>query len=140
VIRALRYVWAAPTVLLVLPLGLLLWALRQARPLGWSWGVWEWEACEGSMLQNALYLGPAAVTLGWAVLWRRREYSETPQIALHERRHAAQALALGPLYLPAYLLFSILWGYQNNPMEVDARAHSSGPRSWPPDASTWSGL
>jgi len=44
-------------------------------------------------------------------------------LARHELRHCDQWLALGPLFIPVYILFRIYFGYRYNPLEVDAREY-----------------
>lgn len=41
----------------------------------------------------------------------------------HEHRHVRQWAALGPLFPVVYGLLLLMFGYRDNPLEVDARAH-----------------
>lgn len=122
VLRALGYIWSTPTVVLCLLLWLLpMWALRQLRPRRWRAGAWEWEVQPGSWFALR-YAGWAATTLGWAIFFSEGE-ADDPRVETHERRHVWQSLLLGPLYLPVYGLLWLLYGYEQHPMERDARAH-----------------
>jgi hypothetical protein len=117
-VKALGYVWSAPTVLLALLWLLPMWLCRQARPVRWRDGAWEWEVVKGSTW-HYFWLGWSGVTLGWAILFAAGE-SDVPRCAAHERVHVRQALWLGPFYLPVWLLLTALFGYRGNPMEKAA--------------------
>lgn len=115
------YLWAAPTVALVL-LGLVpLWAVGQLRPRRLRAGAWEWEVAPGTLFHRRYtQRGWAGTALAWLLLFSPGA-AEDARTARHERRHLWQALWLGPLYLPVYLALLGLYGYQRHPMEVDAR-------------------
>ncbi len=119
--KALLYLWAAPTVALVLPVLLALWALRQVRPDRLRDGAWEWEVIPGSWFHKRYTLrGWAGTALSWLILFSPGA-AEDKQTARHERRHVWQSLLLGPLYLPVYLFLLPWFGYERHPMETDAR-------------------
>jgi hypothetical protein len=123
VLRALGYIWSTPTVAICLVVWLLpLWALRQLRPARWRAGAWEWEVQPGSWMAER-YAAWAATTLGWAIFFAPG-WADDPRTATHERRHLWQSLCLGPLYLPAYGALWLLCGYEQHPMERDARAYA----------------
>jgi glutathione S-transferase len=70
----------------------------------------------------------AAFTLGAVVTYAREEGPRQVRLVRHERAHVMQTLALGPLFLPLYVLAS-LWElvrgnhpYLDNWFEVRARA------------------
>lgn len=49
---------------------------------------------------------------------------QSHKVYLHESRHDQQWQKLGVLFLPAYLLGLIGYGYHNNPFECDARDYA----------------
>jgi len=119
---ALGHLWAAPTTALGLLLALSTgarWLLcgrdghlvmaGTSRP--WRWWSSRW--------------GMAAVTIGAVTICAGRT---SARLFRHERRHQRQALILGPLYLPIYVLlcaYGPLHGghwYRDHPLELDARA------------------
>jgi hypothetical protein len=123
IVRALAYLWAAPTTLASLVVFLLpMWAVRQVRPAGWRAGAWEWTVKGGSRFWRCYARdgGWGATTLGWCILFANPE--DAVRLAVHERRHVAQNLVLGPLFMPLYALFWIVCGYDAHPLERDARA------------------
>src|SRR3990172_8769447 len=52
----------------------------------------------------------------------------------HERHHVRQSMVWGPLFVPAYLLLAIPYGYRRHPMEVGVATGPSSPgrRPFPP--------
>lgn len=59
-----------------------------------------------------------AMTIGFVVV------SAVPvegTLLAHERHHVRQYCALGPLFLPAYFMLAIPFGYRRHPMERRAR-------------------
>lgn len=114
-LRALGYLWSTPTVLLVMPLLLVLWALRQVDP----YALDHWQARRGTALER--WMGwRAAMTLGWVVVWRDTFWLSA-RLRQHEQRHIEQSLVLGPFYLPVYLMLLVWCGYAEHPMERAAR-------------------
>lgn len=94
-IRALQYVWSAPWGLVGLLVELLF------RALGWV------ELREG---REMVIKGPLAECLndrGWLAI-----------------TIVQQCLWFGPLMPIAYLVFLAIYGYRENPFEVDARKHA----------------
>lgn len=120
-LRFLGYCWAGPTTLLAVVLFLVpLWALRQMQPARWREGAWEWEIVLNSWWYRHWSLaGWWATTLGWVIFFSPGR-SDWPTCASHERVHVWQSLWLGPLYLPVWLVLTIIYGYRNNPLEVAA--------------------
>jgi len=119
----LGYPWAAPTTLACLVVFLLpMWALRQAQPGHWRDGAWEWTVTTGSRFWRwyARDGGWGATTLGWCILFATS--ADVVCLAVHERRHVAQNLVLGPLFMPWYALLWLVFGYERHPLERDARA------------------
>ncbi len=120
--RLLGYLWATPTTLAsVLGFLLPMWALQQLRPRCWRAGAWEWSVVEGSRFWRAYSLrGWSATTLGWCIFFSPLA-DRAENVAVHERRHVAQNLVLGPLFLPLYAALWLVFGYRQHPLEVDAR-------------------
>jgi hypothetical protein len=118
----LGYLWAAPTTLLSVVVFLLpMWALQQIRPRRWREGAWEWSVVAGSRFWRAYSLhGWSATTLGWCIFFSPLA-ERADNVARHERRHVAQNLVLGPLFLPLYALLWFAFGYLRHPLERDAR-------------------
>lgn len=121
VLELLGLLWASPWTMVGVALvhltgcqrriggGILLYDGASSRP--WRWWSRRW--------------GMAAVTIGALTICVGEP---SPALLRHERRHQRQAMVLGPLYLPAYLLLC-LWGpmtgrhwYRDHPLERDARA------------------
>jgi hypothetical protein len=79
-------------------------------------------------LQTGL-LGPGMVglTLGYGI-FLCKGYDANPQLISHECRHVHQYEVLGSIqeFLPVYLAQIAQFGYQNAPLEVDARAYETG--------------
>ncbi len=123
--RLAGYLWAAPTSVLGLAVGLL------ALP-GGRWrrvdGVLE---ASGGWLGRLLRLvpiggGAAAMAFGHVVLGR--DEAALARTRAHERVHVRQAERWGPFFVPAYLLIAG-WllvrrkhPYREHPFEVEARA------------------
>ena len=104
--RLLRYLWAAPYTLLGLLLGgvaMLCGATARRR-----YGVLE--ICGGGIGSRVARVpqpfGFSAMTLGHVILAVDR--SALAQLRLHEHVHVRQYERWGPLFLPAYLLSSLV--------------------------------
>lgn len=65
-------------------------------------------------------IGISAFTMGDCVVYM---VQPTPNLRVHEGRHIAQYHALGPLFLPVYFLLLMFFGYEEHPLEQDARQH-----------------
>jgi hypothetical protein len=124
--RTLRYLWAAPYTVPGLLLGAVAVAFgaRVARRQGVV------EVC-GGRIGDVLGRGPAglgfsAMTLGHVILAVDRSALE--QLRLHEQVHVRQYEWWGPLFVPAYLLASLVQHlrgrhpYRDNPFERQACA------------------
>jgi hypothetical protein len=126
--RALVYLWALPTTtvgLLFLPLAL---AGGGARVVD---GVLELHgAAIAFFLRRCTLLrgGASAMTLGHVVLGRDQRLLELTRP--HERVHVRQCERWGPLFIPAYLVASLLVlirggrPYEDNPFEREAYENS----------------
>ena len=67
-----------------------------------------------------------AITLWWATFYSvPKSYVDAhPAWRRHENRHKAQWVEQGTFkFLALYLIYTLRYGYTNNPFEVDARAH-----------------
>lgn len=137
-VRTLAYVWAAPTSLVGLALGLPALALG-ARP---RWVDGNVELCGGAFgrwWMSLPFLGRfGAITLGHVILAVGPEAMAACRA--HEQVHVRQCERWGPIFLPAYL-FSSLWqilrgrsAYAANHFERQAYAH---PPPLPERTPTW---
>jgi hypothetical protein len=86
-------------------------------------GVWIYVPEPGGLLERwfTRHPGVRAFTWGAIVFMRSELYTRHPPTLRHERRHFVQACWWGPL-LPLAYLIGMLWGYERNPFEVDARS------------------
>lgn len=118
--RTLAAIWAAPASLL----GLLFGVLGGGHP---RWdaehGVLVFEDTGGISRRLLRGIGAGANAIGQVVI---STYPQTPaRLLAHEAAHARQAERLGPLLLPAYVLFGARYGYRHNPLEAAARLAAS---------------
>lgn len=111
--QVLAWVWAAPSTLVGLVLGLLSGATPTVRD-----GVVVFSPVRGFVGAALAKGGFAATTLGHVVL-ARREPSAT--LMAHELVHTRQAERFGPFMGPLYYLLLIRYGYARHPMERAAR-------------------
>lgn len=111
--QALAWVWAAPSTLVGLVLGLLSGATPTPRD-----GVLVFSPVRGFVGAALAKGGFAATTMGHVVL-ARREPSEA--LMAHELVHTRQAERFGPFMGPLYYLLLIRYGYARHPMERAAR-------------------
>lgn len=129
--KAIRYAWAGTTTLALLPMLVLGWALKQVRPNGLRDGTWDWVLSENGWFLRTFYKKWAATTLGVVIVYHPHAW-DNARIRKHEQQHVAQAMRLGPFWLPLYGLASLailiacpsLHYYRDNPFEVDARRAS----------------
>lgn len=140
IVRALAYAWAAPCTAIGLALCLLYWPRR-----------WRWE--DGALVCTArrnLLPGAwvAAQTWGWLIVYRTDAARARVDTRVHELRHVRQTLILGPLFLVAYPLLSLLAGvlpdrhhYRDNLLEIDAQRAAAAARRlerrWQGTPATW---
>ncbi len=99
----------------------------------WGFGYYRLAWVESSPLACVFIRNPRAGW--WDRLWSRWGgnawvpfaicvQDNSPRVITHELRHVAQWEALGLLFPVAYGLCWVVFGYENNPFEVDARAMS----------------
>jgi hypothetical protein len=119
VLTALGFVWTLPNTLLGLVLGALTFQRPHLRdgavvfdrgPRGVTW-----------ILQR---VDRTAMTVGFVIV------SAVPvegSLLVHERHHIRQYMVWGPLFIPAYAVLAIGFGYRRHPMERAARRVAGEP-------------
>lgn len=107
--------WTLPNTLLGMVLGLLNGTIPRL-----EFGAVNFYMRSGVVRWVCERLGISAFTVGDCILYLREP---THNLRVHEGRHIAQYHALGPLFLPAYFLLLTCFGYQDHPLEQDARLH-----------------
>ena len=129
--RALIYLWALPTT----AVGLVFWPLGLLSRSGGARvvdGVLEIHGAAAEFFLKRctpLKGGASAMTLGHVVLGRTRELLDRTRA--HERVHVRQCERWGALFIPAYLIASLLvffrggHYYEDNPFEREA--YDTGP-------------
>lgn len=110
---ALGYLWASPSTLAGLLVGMVSGALPHVRD-----GVLVFAPVRGPVAWALARGGFAATTLGHIVVARRE-----PSAALmaHELMHTRQAERLGPFMGPLYWYLLARYGYARHPLEQSAR-------------------
>jgi hypothetical protein len=125
VTTSLRYVWASPVTVIGLVVALLTWISSGHLQvvdgvLEVSGGFASFALRRCTMLKG----GASAMTLGHVVLARNRQLLDATRA--HERVHVRQCERWGPLFLPAYLIGSLIAlsrggdFYFDNPFEREA--------------------
>lgn len=114
VLFTLGFVWALPTTAIGLVLGLLTFQVPRLHggalvfdrrgPRGLTWVLAKMHR--------------SAMTVGFVIV---AAVPVEGRLLEHERHHVRQSMAWGPLFLPAYLLLAIPYGYRRHPMERRAR-------------------
>jgi hypothetical protein len=123
--RVFIYLWAFPTTLIGLLFLPLTWigpggarivaGVLELHGPGIAWFLRRCVPIKG---------GASAMTLGHVVIARNQEALDRSRA--HERIHVRQCECWGPLFIPAYLLVSIMLtlqgrdGYRDNPFEREA--------------------
>jgi len=122
IVTAAKLVWASPWTLLGLGVGLLGLATGgRCRQRG---RVVEFYGGSVAWLLERAPIGPCAMTLGHTILGRSPEVLDMARE--HELVHVRQYERWGPLFIPLYLLASLLlWlqgkqAYRDNPFEREA--------------------
>jgi hypothetical protein len=116
---ALGFVWSLPNTLIGLALG----ALSFVRPR-LERGVLVFEGPPRGVTWILARMHRAAMTLGFVIL------SGVPvddRLLEHELAHVRQSMALGPFFIPVYVLLAIPFGYRRHPMERSARRAAGEP-------------
>lgn len=120
----LLYLWALPNTLI----GFVLGAVSFQRPR-LDAGVMVFDRAARGFLWLLPRFRRSAITFGHVVL---STHPVQGTLRAHERHHVCQYEAMGPLYLPAYLLVYPFTGYRRHPFEVAARAAEAVTPAGPP--------
>jgi hypothetical protein len=118
-VSALGFVWALPTTAVGVLLGLL--TFQRPRILA---GLLVFDRGPRGLSWLLARMRRTAMTVGFVIV------SAAPlegRLLQHERAHVRQAMVLGPLFIPAYLLLAIPFGYRRHPMERAARRSAGEP-------------
>jgi hypothetical protein len=118
-LTALGFVWTLPNTLI----GVVLGALSFVRPRVAS-GVLVFEGPPRGVTWILSKMHRAAMTVGFVIV--STEPVEGPLLA-HERAHVRQSMILGPLFIPAYFVLAVPFGYRRHPMERAARRAAGEP-------------
>jgi hypothetical protein len=113
VATALGFVWTLPNTALGVLLGLL--TFQRPRIHG---GALVFDRAPRGLTLLMSTLHRSAMTVGFVIL------SAVPlegTLLSHERYHIRQYMAWGPLFIPAYLLLAVPFGYRRHPFERAAR-------------------
>jgi len=114
ILFALGFIWALPTTIVGLGLGLL--TFQVPRIHGGAL-CFDRRGARGSTWVLAR-MHRTAMTLGFVMVSCIR-LDGSPLV--HERYHVRQSMIWGPLFIPAYLALAIPFGYRRHPMERGAR-------------------
>lgn len=72
--------------------------------------------------QILMLVGMVAITMPWKTVYLKRGYVAPDWLIRHETVHVQQIEQLGALkFTFLYLWYSLKYGYENNPFEVEAR-------------------
>jgi hypothetical protein len=112
-VRGVAYVWASPNTLLGLLLGL--FSFQRPRVVR---GVLLFDGEPRGFTRLLRVFRRSAITYGHVVLSNRPVEGG---LLAHELHHVWQYEALGPLYIPIYLLVWVFTGYRRHPFEMAAR-------------------
>lgn len=109
----LGFIWTLPNTLLGIIAGLLTFQAPSVRD-----GALIFDRAPRGLTAVLPRLGRSAMTVGFVIV------SAVPVegvLLAHERHHIRQYCGWGPLFIPAYLLLAIRYGYRRHPMELAAR-------------------
>jgi hypothetical protein len=115
----LGFIWSLPTTIV----GLLAGSLTFQRPRLHG-GALVFDRGPRGLTWLLSRMDRSAMTVGFVIV------SAVPvegRLLAHERAHIRQAMLLGPLFIPAYLLLAIPFGYRGHPMERAARRAAGEP-------------
>ncbi len=118
-ITAVGFVWTLPNTLLGVVLGLL--TFQRPRLAG---GALLFDRAPRGVTWILARMNRTAMTVGFVIL------SAEPLAATlltHERHHIRQYCLLGPLFIPAYFLLAIPFGYRRHPFELAAKRAAGEP-------------
>jgi hypothetical protein len=121
VATALGFVWTLPNT----AIGVLLGVFTFQRPRIHGGALVFDRGPRGlSWVMNRMHR--SAMTVGFVIL------SAVPldgTLLSHERHHIRQYMAWGPLFIPAYLVLAVPFGYRRHPFERAARRAAGEPES-----------
>jgi hypothetical protein len=118
-VTALGFVWSLPNTLI----GLVLGGLSFVRPRVTD-GVVIFEGPPRGVTWILSKMHRAAMTVGFVVVSNVRVDGS---LLVHERAHVRQSMVLGPLFIPAYVILAVPFGYRRHPMERAARRAAGEP-------------
>ena len=116
----LGYVWTLPNTLIGVVLGICTFQLPRLAP----GAVLIFDRAPRGLSWVMPRLHRVAVTVGFVIIAAR---PVTGALEAHERHHVRQFAAWGVLFLPAYVLLAVPYGYRRHPMEVAARRAAGEP-------------
>lgn len=114
----LGFVWTLPNTLVGLALGLFTFQVPRIQH-----GVILFDRGPRGLTSLLPRFGRTAMTVGFVILSARLLEG---RLLAHERHHVRQYLVWGPLFIPAYLLLALRYGYRRHPMELAAVRAAGG--------------
>ncbi len=116
---ALGFVWTLPNTVIGLVLGLL--TLQAPRLAG---GAIVFDRGPRGVTWLLQRMNRTAMTVGFVILGA---VPVQGTLLVHERHHISQYMWWGPLFIPAYFLLAIPYGYRRHPFERAARQAAGEP-------------
>ena len=110
----LGYLWTLPNTAIGVLLGVCTFQLPRLAP----GAVLVFDRAPRGLSWLMPRLHRVAVTVGFVIIAAQ---PVTGRLEAHERQHVRQCSVWGPLFLPAYFLLAVPYGYRRHPMEVAAR-------------------
>jgi hypothetical protein len=121
VATALGFVWTLPNTVLGLLLGILTFQWPRIQD-----GAVVFDRGPRGLTWVMSRMHRSAMTVGFVIL-SAVPLEET--LLSHERHHIRQYMAWGPLFIPAYLLLAVPFGYRRHPFERAARRAAGEPEA-----------
>ena len=115
----LGFVWTSPNTVLGLVVGLLTFQRPRL-----AHGALIFDRAPRGLTWLLARMHRTAMTVGFVIV-SSRPLDGT--LLVHERHHIRQYAAWGPLFIPAYLLLALFFGYRRHPMERRARIAAGEP-------------
>ena len=109
----LGFVWTLPNTAIGMLLGLLTFQVPRVAE-----GTLIYDKGPRGLMWAMKKFNRSSMTVGFAIL---SSEAVGGTLLAHERHHVRQYCAWGPLFIPAYLLLAIPYGYRRHPFEVAAR-------------------